>query len=404
MTEYSEARMGAAAPRRTPHVVTLVLIASINPLALNVFVPSMPGMAGEFGVPYTTIQLGLSLFLLVTAVITLVAGPLSDIFGRRPVVIGGFVLFLAGTVISLTAQSVEVFLAGRIIQTGSAVGVALSRAIVRDLFARNKAASMIGYVTMGMSIAPMLGPAVGGFLDETYGWRAGFLLLASAGLIAILVTVTALPETNHGRGRPLKEQLADYRELLSSGGYWTFALTGSLIACVFFGFLGGGPAVASNYLHMTSAAYGLWFAACAGGYLVGNFLTGRFSERVGIPSMITTGAIVTVTGGVLPLVLLGMGIREPIALFGPTFVIGVGNGMTLPNAISAAVSIKPSAAGAASGLMGSMQMGLGATASVICSLAAGSGADFMAFGITLATIAVAALLISLYASALARRP
>lgn len=403
MTEYSEAQMGAAAPRRAPHVATLVLIAAINPLALNVFIPSMPGMAGEFGVPYTTIQLGLSLFLLVTAVITLIAGPLSDIFGRRPVILGGFLLFLGGTAISLTAQSAEMFLAGRIVQTGSAVGVALSRAIVRDLFSRNKAASMIGYVTMGMSIAPMLGPAIGGLLDDIYGWRAGFLLLAAVGALAVLVVLTALPETNHGRGRALREQMNDYRGLLSNGDYWTFVLTGSLAACVFFGFLGGGPVIANNYLGMSSAAYGLWFAACAGGYLIGNFLSGRFSERIGIARMISAGATFSVVGGTLPLILLAAGIREPIALFGPTFVIGVGNGMTLPNAISAAVSIRPSAAGAASGLMGSMQIGLGASASVICSIAAGNGDDFTAFGIALSAISIVALLVALYASALARR-
>lgn len=403
MTEYAEAQTGAAAPRRAPHVATLVLIAAINPLALNVFIPSMPGMAGEFGVPYTTIQLGLSLFLVVTAVIAFIAGPLSDIFGRRPVILGGFLLFLAGTAISLTAQSVEMFLAGRIVQTGSAVGIALSRAIVRDLFSRNKAASMIGYVTMGMSIAPMLGPAIGGLLDDIYGWRAGFLLLAAVGSLAVLVALTALPETNHGRGRPLREQIHDYRELLSSGDYWIFVFTGSLAACVFFGFLGGGPVIASNYLGMSSAAYGLWFAACAGGYLVGNFISGRFSERVGVARMISTGAALSVVGGTLPLILLAAGIREPIALFGPTFVIGIGNGMTLPNAISAAVSVRPTAAGAASGLMGSMQLGLGAGASVICGMAAGNGEDYIGFGTALAVISIAALLVAFRASVLARR-
>ena len=261
---------------------------------------------------------------------------------------------------------------------------------------------MIGYVTMGMSVSPMLGPALGGVLDDIYGWRASFLLLGTLGAVALLVTMQRLPETNQTRGRPLSAQLHAYRILLTSPAYWVFAGTGSLAAAIFFGFLGGGPAIASNHLSMSASAYGLWFAACAAGYMFGNFIAGRFSRQWGIARMILAGALIALGGAVMPGILLGMGLQLPLALFGPTFFIGMGNGMTIPNATAGAVSVKPDAAGAASGLMGSLQVGTGAIASVICSLAAGDGTHVVTFGLWLAGLGLAGLAIALAAVRLAR--
>ncbi|MCB1420306.1 MAG: multidrug effflux MFS transporter [Notoacmeibacter sp.] len=382
--------------------MTLVLCAAVSPMAINIFVPSMPNMAGEFGVPYATIQLGMSLYLAMTALLTLIAGPLSDQYGRRPVIIGGFVLFLVGVALSLMASDITTFLAGRIIQASAASGMVLSRAIVRDVYERDEAASMIGYVTMGMSVAPMLGPAIGGFLDDIYGWRASFLLLGALGAVALLVMFQRLPETNMTRGRQLSEQAQAYRVLLTSPAYWVFAGTGSLAAAVFFGFLGGGPAIASNHLSMSASAYGLWFAACAAGYMFGNFIAGRYSRQWGIARMIMLGSIFALGGAVLPGILLGAGLTTPLALFGPTFFIGMGNGMVIPNATAGAVSVKPDAAGAASGLMGSLQVATGAVASVICSIAAGDGTHVVTFGFWLAGFGIAAALVALAAVRLAR--
>lgn len=397
--------LAAPAPVRAPHIGVLVLCAAVNPLSLNIFIPSMPGMAAEFGVPYATIQLGLSLYLVMTAGITLIAGPLSDLFGRRPLIVGGFLLFVAGTVMTLMADSASLFLAGRIVQAASATGMVLSRAIVRDLYGRDMAASMIGYVTMGMAVAPMVGPAVGGLLDDLYGWRASFLFLGVLGLMATLVVMARLPETNAGRGQPLACQFASYAELLSSGPYWIFAGSGAFAACIFFGFLGGGPAIASHYLAMTPTAYGLWFAATAVGYMIGNFIAGRFSRRIGLARMLLTGAATSMIGAVLPLILLGwMDIRLPVALFGPTILIGIGNGMTIPNATAAAVSVKPDSAGAASGLMGSLQVGSGALASVLCGIMAGNGSGVVAFGAMLAAFGLVAFLVAYRAWRFARHP
>ncbi len=355
-------------PRRRPRLVTLVLASTLSPLAINIIVPSMPSLAEHFGTSYATVQLGLSLYLASMAGLQLLIGPLSDFFGRRPVMLGGILLFIVGTLLTLVAPDVYTFLAGRLVQTASAAGLVLSRAVVRDLFAQERAASMIGYVTMGMAVAPMVGPAIGGVLDTAFGWRSSFWLLLALGVVTFGALYVNLPETNARRGTPIRAQLRIYGELLQSFGFWLFALAGTLASAVFFGFLGAGPAIASGPLAMSPAAYGLWFALCALGYMIGNFISGRYSERVGVARMILTGALISLAGPLATLALYALDLFGVIALFVPMLLVGVGNGMTLPNATAGAISVRPDAAGAASGLLGSIQIGAGAASSVIAGL------------------------------------
>ncbi len=380
---------GAPAPRQ-PSLATLVLLSAISPLAINIFVPSIPGMASEFAVPYAVIQLGLSLYLAMTALLQLAVGPMSDFFGRRPLLIGGMALFLGGTLLCLFAPSAALFLTGRMVQAAGAIGIVLSRAIVRDLFPQDRAASMIGYVTMGMAVAPMVAPAIGGILDDTFGWRASFWLLLAAGAVALAAVIFDLPETNRTRGRPVREQFAAYGSLLNSAPFWLFALSSSLASAVFFAFLGGAPALSSNQLALSSTQYGFWFTLCALGYMIGNFLSGRFSERAGVARMIFWGALLTLVGSAAPVVALWTGTFGAVALFVPMLLVGIGNGLTLPNATAGAVSIRPDAAGAAAGLAGAIQIGLGAIASVLGGIAASRAGDAGIYGHTMLGLAFGA--------------
>lgn len=403
MTSAPNQADGYPIPVRHPHILTLVLASAISPLAINIFIPSMPGMADEFGTPYPTIQLGLSFYLLAVGVLQLFLGPMSDHYGRRGVLIAGLVLFLAGTVVCISATSVEVFLIGRVIQSASASGMVISRAVVRDLHAREKSASMIGYVTMGMAIAPMIGPALGGVLTDQFGWRSSFFLLGSIGLISLLATLIDLPETNRDRGRPARQQLKTYGVLLRTSAFWSFSTTAACNAGVFFGFLGGGPVIASSFLGLSATQYGSWFALCALGYVIGNFLSGRFSERSGIAAMIRAGSVVTLLGAILPAFLLSLTELGALALFGPMMVVGVGNGLVLPNATAGAVSVRPDAAGAAAGLMGSIQIGIGAISSVIGGILVADGSKIVIFGIFITIVALAGLLVAVTAASHARQ-
>ena len=383
---------------KRPHLVTLMMAASISALAINMFVPSMPGLVGAFDSNYATVQLGLSLYLGMTAILQLLIGPLSDKFGRRPVLIGGFIVFLIGTLITLFASSIEVFLLGRLVQASSATGMVLSRVIVRDLVSRERAASYIGYVTMGMAVAPMLGPAIGGFLDEAFGWQASFVLLLVLGFIATIAVFINLPETNKTLGAPISKQFAAYRSMAGHSEFWLYVGTSATASAVFFGFLGGGPAIASETLKLTPSAYGIWFSACAVGYMIGNFLSGKFSEHYGIATMMKCGAVATLFGAVLPFVFFSLGHASAIGLFGPMFLVGIGNGMTLPSATAGAISIRPDAAGAASGLLGASQIGLGAILSVLCGAVVMNGQNPIGFAAVIAACGIISLVISLAAA------
>jgi len=387
-----------------PALATLVLLAAVSPLAINLFVPSMPSIARDLGAPYATIQLGLSLYLFMMAALQLVIGPLSDLFGRRPVIYAGLVLFLVGTAMCVIAQSAEMFLAGRIIQAASASGMVLSRAIVRDVYPREKAASAMGYMVMGMAVAPMLGPAIGGLIDQIAGWRMTFVALGLFGVAAIAAAIVTLPETNRFRGAPLRNQVESYRQLARLPLFWVYACASGFTTATFLGFLGGGPAVSNVYLGLTPFAYGLYFAFCAFGYSVGNFLTGRFSERRGLERMMVEGTVVTLAGPAITIAFFAAGVEHPLAFFLPVMLIGVGNGLTLPNVTAAAISLKPDAAGAASGLLGAIQMGVGACASIAAGIIAGEEGLPIPLCLFLSACALIAIILTLGAVRMANRP
>lgn len=331
---------------------------------MNVLLPSMPSMARYFGVDYTLMQLTVSLFLAATAVLQLIVGPLSDRFGRRPILIGCFLIFLAATLAATRADSFEFLLAMRVLQAFSAAGMVLSRAIVRDIVEPNRAASMIGYVTMGMAVAPMVGPVIGGIMEEQFGWRSTFYLTFVFGLIALGFILVDLGETNRNRMASFGAQFRAYPELATSRRFWGYALTAGFTSGQFFAFLGGGPFVASDILHLSPTEYGLYFGIISVGYMFGNFLSGRFSERFGINMMMLSGAIIAVVGMVISLILFSAGIFHPLSLFGPVIMTGIGNGISLPNANAGIVSVRPHLAGSASGLGSAFQIGLGSALSV----------------------------------------
>ncbi|WAP70464.1 multidrug effflux MFS transporter [Jiella pelagia] len=360
----------AAAATRRPMLVTLIIASALSPLAINIFIPSMASIAKDLLAEEAIVGLGLSLYLAATALIQLVAGPLSDRYGRRPVIIGGMVLFLAGTLLCVLAADVWLFLAGRVVQAASATGIALSRAIVRDVFERERAAAMIGYVTMGLAVAPMIGPLIGGSIDTAFGWRWVFWLLCAIGIVTIVLLLADLSETNPERGKPMREQFQNYAALFAAEAFWIYAFVSALISAVFFAFLGGAPFIAVNLLGMTPAEYGLWFGLCAAGYILGNFLTAQLSERLGIKTLMVTGSAISMSAALLSLGFIAVGWLAPATVFAPMFLVGIGNGLATPTSTAGGVSVVPHAAGAAAGMLGALQIGTGALASFAASLVA----------------------------------
>ncbi len=353
--------MTSSRPR--PALAILIAVAAVGPLALNIFTPSLPGMQSVFNVSYGTIQLTITLFLFGTAFAQLLYGPFSDRFGRRPALLAGLCLFLVGSIASAFATTITWLLLARTLQAvGGCAGLVLSRAIVRDMHSGEKSASMIGYITMGMVVVPMVAPLLGGFLDEWFSWRAGFLFVSIAGSLVLFAAAFKLPETNHDlRPMPgMRGVLVSYAGLLKSADFRHYAFCAAFSSGSFFAFLSGGPFVAIELMGQPKSVYGACFVAVAIGYMTGNFTTGLTAERIGTDRMITLGACISLTGAAIMCASALSGHISLLSIFGSMALIAFGNGLCLPSAMAGSVSVNPQIAGAASGLAGFLQMTLSA--------------------------------------------
>jgi DHA1 family bicyclomycin/chloramphenicol resistance-like MFS transporter len=378
-----------------PPVAMLVAFTAIGPLALNLLVPSVPGIAADLGAGYATAQLTLTLYLVGIAAGQLVYGPLSDRFGRRPVMLAGLAVFAAASAAGAFASSIGLLIGARIAQAvGGCAGMVLSRAMVHDVYGRERSASVLAYVVMAMAVAP----ALGGFLDAWFGWRAGFHLTTAVGASVLAWAAFRLPETCRERRAPpgALGMARGFGRLLSSRAFLGFALTTSFASAVYFGFLAGAPYVMDALLGLGPESYGPLFVLISLGYMAGSFAAARLSVRLGPERMLVLGTAIGLAGTALMAVLtvaLGVG---PLVLFLPMTLCAAGNGIGNPNGVAAAISVDPRAAGTASGLLGALQMGIGAVATVAVGAVQGTSAVPMTLVLlAFAVVSLAALALGL---------
>lgn len=348
-----------------PHILTLVVCAGLGALSLNVFLPSLSAMAIHFGTDYAVMQLAVSGYIAGTALLQLVLGPLSDIFGRRRVMIGSILILLVGTLICLAAPNVTFFMFGRMLQTAVVAGFVLPRAIIRDTVPMESAASMIAYVTMGMSLVPMIAPTIGGTLSDLFGWEANFVLILGLGLITLILVSVDLGETNRTPAASFTAQFRSWPDLFRSRRFWGYTLTSTFSSGVFFSFLGGAPFVGTAIYHLTPTMLGVQFFLIAAGYMVGNFISGRYTRRFGTMTMMISGSVVSLIGVCITTAILLGDVASATAFFAPLALTGVGNGLTLPSSNAGIVSVRPHLAGSASGLGGAITVGGGAALSTL---------------------------------------
>lgn len=347
-----------------PHLITLVLCAGLAALSLNIFLPSLSAMAAHFGTDYAVMQLAVSGYIAGSAVLQLVLGPLSDIFGRRRVMIGAILMLLVGTIICLLASNTFVFMIGRMLQAAIVAGFVLPRAIIRDTVPMESAASMIAYVTMGMSLVPMVAPTVGGLLNDIFGWEANFVLMLGLALLLLALVSADLGETNQAPVASFSAQFRSWPDLFRSRRFWGYTFTSTFSSGVFFSFLGGAPFVGTIIYHLTPTMLGMQFFLLAAGYMIGNFFAGRYTRRFGTLAMMISGNVVSMIG-ILTAAMLAGEIASATAFFAPLALIGVGNGLTLPSSNAGIVSVRPHLAGSASGLGGAITVGGGAALSTL---------------------------------------
>lgn len=356
-------------------LLALVLATGLGPFAMQVFLPALPAIQEGFGARPAAAQLAFSLSTLSIAVATLVYGPLSDRLGRRPALLGGLVVFLLGTLLCALAPSLELLVLGRVVQAaGGCAGMVLSRAIVRDLYPREQAAQALAWITMAMVVAPMMAPALGGILVDLAGWRAIFLLGLVAGAGVLFAVARRLAET----GRPGAlgggpAMLGAFAHLLGQRAFRGWAVQAAFSMAVFFSFLSAAPFLVVEAYGRPAAEYGLLFVLISAAFMAGNFAAARLSARLGSERMILLGSAGSLGGALLALALALAGFWTPLALFLPTALGAFAQGMAMPNAQAAIVSVAPELAGSAAGLSGFLQMGVAALAAqIVGSLSTGS--------------------------------
>ncbi|MGH1481242.1 MAG: multidrug effflux MFS transporter [Geminicoccales bacterium] len=336
----------------------LIAMTALAPVSLQIFIPALPAIQTSFGTSTGITQLVLSLSILANAVATLAYGPLSDHFGRRPVVLVGLSIFIIGSILSSIAPTVGLLIAARIIQSaGAAAGMVLARAILRDVYDREQAASAISYLTMAMVAAPMVAPAIGAVLLDQLNWRAIFIVMTALGLIMTWLVWRGLAETRVVRENGIVGGLlGGARHLLARRAFLAYMLQSSFAISTFFAFISGAPYYMINILGQSATEYGLLFMIVPGGFMVGNFASARLGRRVGIDRLIWIGNLLALAGVCFATVLMIVGHWTPLALFGPMMVTAFANGLSIANAQAGVVSVNPDLAGTASGLAGFAQM------------------------------------------------
>jgi DHA1 family bicyclomycin/chloramphenicol resistance-like MFS transporter len=363
MTEFPKSRF---LDRKTqPSMLTLVLLASISMLAMNSFLPSLPSMATHFGTTTAIMGLSVAIYLGSSAVLQILVGPLSDKIGRRPALLWSLGIFIFASFACVFAQDTAVFMTLRAIQAFAACTMVLSRAIVRDTNDTQTSASKIAYIAMGMAITPMFAPALGGFLDNWFGWKANFWMLGGVGTLIWILTYFDQGETVPPSTEGFREQLKEYPELLTSRRFWGYCLASAFSGGAYFAYLGGGPFVGSVVFNLSPEQLGIYFGTPAIGYFAGNFISGRYSVRFGIDAMILSGLNIILVGMTLSLILSYLGYASVNSFFGFMIFVGLGNGLCLPNATAGMLSVRPHLAGAASGLGGSISIAGGAALSTV---------------------------------------
>jgi DHA1 family bicyclomycin/chloramphenicol resistance-like MFS transporter len=376
--------------------IQLSFASALSPFAMVVVAPLLPELGRVFAADENGVQFVISAYLLGLALAQLVLGPVSDRFGRRPVLITSLVIYAIVSLICAAAPSLPVLIAARFVQACAAAGTAaICRAAVHDVHRGDTAAHYLAYIAAAHSVSHTLAPMVGGFVGAIVGWRGLFVALAVAGLVMAIHTARTLPETRlasgggarFGIGHVLSTNLIMLRMPL----FFCYALIYGLTGAGYYGFLAVAPGYFATRFGIGGATFGLSWSFMAVAFFIGAVLSARLVKPIGRARLTDASLAGSLLVGLsMPLCLAIWG-ATPVTLIGPLVVLSLTLGISSPLVLSAALGIDPTHAGTASGLMGSLAMGCAALLTPLAAAAYDGEAYSMVWPIT-ATMVIMALL------------
>ncbi|WP_069186695.1 Bcr/CflA family multidrug efflux MFS transporter [Candidatus Terasakiella magnetica] len=340
--------------------VILTALVAFGPISTDMYLPSLPAMKVDFGATVSQVQLTLSIFLAGFAVSQLFYGPLSDRFGRRPILLFGIVVYGVASVACFMSTTIEALIISRFFQAfGACSGPVLGRAIVRDVYGQERAAQVLAYMGSAMALAPAVAPMFGGYLQIWFGWQASFVVISIFAAILVVLVALLIRETNeHQNPEALKPAriIGNYLELLKHRGFLGYVLLNSFVFSGLFAFISGSSFVFIDVFGLEPNIYGICFGVVVCGYITGTLIAGKLSRKLGGPKMLRYGSLLSLFGGALLVGVAYGGGDSAVSVVSPMVIFMMSVGIVMPNSMAGAIGPFPKMAGSASALMGFLQM------------------------------------------------
>lgn len=348
----------------------LAAFVALGPLSTDMYLPALPALVDIFATDTALVQLTLSAYLIGFSFFHLVCGPLADRFGRKPVMFGGLIIFAAASIACAGSQTIEELILWRFVQgVGACVGPTLGRAMVRDMYGPQRAAKALAYMSAIMALAPVIAPLLGGWILLAWDWPVIFLVLAAYALSTMLLLQLRVPES-----LPEKQSLRpaaiwrNYRELIGNKQFRLNVLALSFLYGGVFAFVASSSFILIKFMKVPADRFGYWFMFVVFGYILGNLFTGRYSQHFSPARLKWVGAALACVASFTMAILCALEIYHPLSIVLPIALYTGAVGITMPQAMAAALAPFSHIAGTASALMGFAQMAAAALAGAVVSV------------------------------------
>ncbi|MFM7484159.1 MAG: multidrug effflux MFS transporter [Burkholderiaceae bacterium] len=343
-----------------PLLLLITAMMMMQPLSTDLYLASLPSLATGFAVPVATVPLTLSLFVIGFGAAQLVIGPLSDRFGRRPVLLTGLALYVAASAMCGLALSIELLIFARFLQAlGCCAAVMIARAIVRDAYAPEDSAKLLAKASTWISLAPIFGPILGAYLQVAFGWRAAFIALGIFSACVMAACIRHMPETNQHKNptaTQIKGIIENYRLVLGSREFWLNVTPGALSYCGIFIFISGSSFVLINVLGVPTQWFGYCFAIGVTGYMSGTLVCRRLLKTIPGEQALRIGSACSFSAGIYFLVATLFGWWHWAVVVLAMFLSMASHGINFPVSQAGSIAPFPKQAGTAAGLMGAVMM------------------------------------------------